>query len=75
MIVGVNNPKKMFLTFLSGLAISGKIPQNGLITSKNLTEITKNPSLSRLSHLISQFFHSHIFHANQLEKSTFINYT
>lgn len=28
-------------TFLSGLAISGKMPQNGLITSKNLTENEK----------------------------------
>lgn len=44
-----SQPKPTTLTFLSGLAISGRMLQNGLITSKNLTE-TKQTRYNRATH-------------------------
>lgn len=44
-------------TFLSGLAISGRILQNGFITSKNLTEmVRKNVKLARIKIFLFHFY-------------------
>jgi hypothetical protein len=52
-VIAVHNTFSLNCIFRSGFATSGKIPQNGLITSKNLTTIQNKIKSLKLN--LSQF--------------------